>query len=116
MFTHVCAHLMRTLGTRASVPFMEALSHRHLTPIPEVTLSLVVGKEIQKAKKIPMNASGRGDDRRKESPALIQCRVAGPILVNLPLCAVTEHMTWREAGSKGVEGWDLNSCLRGCGF
>ena len=32
-----------------------------LVPIPEVTLSLVVGKEIQQAKKIPMNASGSGD-------------------------------------------------------
>ena len=61
-------------------------------PIPEVTLSLVVGKEIQQAKKIPMNASGGGDYRRKESPAHIQCRVAGPILVNLLLCPVREHM------------------------
>ena len=41
-----------------------------LVPIPEVTLSLVVGKEIQQAKKIPMNASGRGDYRRKESLAM----------------------------------------------
>ena len=41
-----------------------------LVPIPEVTLSLVVGKEIQQAKKIPMNASGGGDYRREESPAL----------------------------------------------
>ena len=31
-----------------------------LVPISEVTLSLVVGKEIQQAKKIPMNAPGRG--------------------------------------------------------
>ena len=61
-------------------------------PIPEVTLSLVVGKEIQQAKKIPMNASGGGDYRRKESPAHIQCRVAGPILVNLLLCPVREHL------------------------
>ena len=61
-------------------------------PIPEVTLSLVVGKEIQQAKKIPMNASGRGDYRRKESLAHIRCRVAGPILVNLLLCPVREHM------------------------
>ena len=45
-----------------------------LVPIPEVTLSLVVGKEIQQAKKIPMNASGGGDYRRKESHAHIQCR------------------------------------------
>ena len=28
-------------------------------------LSLVVGKEIQQAKKIPMNAPGRGDYRRE---------------------------------------------------
>ena len=63
-----------------------------LVPIPEVTLSLVVGKEIQQAKKIPMNASGGGDYRREESPAHIQCRVAGPILVNLLLCPVREHL------------------------
>ena len=61
-------------------------------PIPEVTLSLVVGKEIQQAKKIPMNASGGGDHRRKESLACIQCRVASPILANLLLCPVREHM------------------------
>ena len=58
-----------------------------LVPIPEVTLGLVVGKEIQRPK-IPMNASGGGDYRREESPAHIQCRVAGPILVNLLLCPV----------------------------
>ena len=29
------------------------LSVSHLVPLPEVTLSLVVGKEIQQAKKIP---------------------------------------------------------------
>ena len=75
MFTHVCAHLMRTLGTRASVPFMEALSHRHLTPIPEVTLSLVVGKEIQQAEKCPLNVPGRGDNRGEESATRILCRV-----------------------------------------
>ena len=34
--------------------------------IPEVTLSLVVGQEIQQAKKIPMNASGGGDYRRND--------------------------------------------------
>ena len=45
-----------------------------------MTLSLVVGKEIQQAKKIPMNAPGRGDYRRKESLAHTLCRVAGPIL------------------------------------
>ena len=39
-----------------------------------------------------MNASGGGDYRRKESLAHIQCRVAGPILVNLLLCPVREHM------------------------
>ena len=61
-------------------------------PIPEVTLSLVVGKEIQQAKKIPMNASGGGDYRREESPAHIQCRVAGPILDNLLLGPVREHL------------------------
>ena len=43
-------------------------------------------------KKIPVNASGSGDHRRKESLAHIQCRVAGPILVNLLLCPVSEHM------------------------
>ena len=63
-----------------------------LVPIPEVTLSLVVGKEIQQAKKIPMNASGGGDYRRNESPAHIQCRVAGPILDNLLLGPVREHL------------------------
>ena len=43
-----------------------------------MTLSLVVSKEIQQAKKNPMNAPGRGDDRREESLAHIVCRVAGP--------------------------------------
>ena len=38
------------------------------------------------------HASGRGDYRRKESLAHIRCRVAGPILVNLLLCPVREHM------------------------
>ena len=61
-------------------------------PIPVVTLSLVVGKEIQQAKKIPMNAHGRGDYRRKESLAHTLCRVAGPIFVNLLLCPLREHM------------------------
>ena len=61
-------------------------------PIPEVTLSLVVGKEIQQAKKIPMNAPGRGDYRREESLKHTLCRVAGPILVNLLLGPLREHM------------------------
>ena len=43
-----------------------------------------------------MNASGGGDYRREESPAHIQCREAGPmlhpILVNLLLCPVREHL------------------------
>ena len=51
-----------------------------LVPIPVVTLSLVVGKEIQQAKKIPMNASGGGDYRRKESLAHIRCRVGERVL------------------------------------
>ena len=63
-----------------------------LVPILEVTLSLVVGKEIQQAKKIPFDASGGGDYRRNESPAHIQCRVAGPILDNLLLGPVREHL------------------------
>ena len=57
-----------------------------------MTLSLVVSKEIQQAKKIPMNASGGGDYRREESLAHIVCRVSGPILVNLLLCPLREHM------------------------
>ena len=61
-------------------------------PSSEVTLSLVVSKEIQQAKKIPMNAPGRGDLRREESFAHTLCRVAGPILVNLLLCPLREHM------------------------
>ena len=31
---------------------------KDLVPIPVVTLSLVVGEEVQQAKKVPMNASG----------------------------------------------------------
>ena len=54
-------------------------------------LSLVVGKEIQQAKKFSMNAPGRGDYRRKESATHILCRVAGPIFVNLLLCPMGEH-------------------------
>ena len=49
-----------------------------LVPSPEVTLSLVVSQEIKQAKKIPMNAPGRGDYRREESFAHTLCRVAGP--------------------------------------
>ena len=45
-------------------------------PLPEVTLSLVVSQEIQQAKKIPMNAPGRGDYSGKESLAHTLCRVA----------------------------------------
>ena len=62
-----------------------------LVQIPEVTLSLVVGKEIQQAEKIPMNAPGRGDYRREESLTHTLCRVAGPIFVNLLLCPLREH-------------------------
>ena len=62
-----------------------------LVQIPEVTLSLVVGKEIQQAKKVPMNAPGRGDNRGEESTTHILRRVAGPIFVNLLLCPVGEH-------------------------
>ena len=39
-----------------------------------------------------MNAPGRGDYRREESLAHIVCRVSGPILVNLLLCPLREHM------------------------
>ena len=49
-----------------------------LVPISEVTLSLVVGKEMQQAKKIPMNAPGRGDYRREESLTHTLCRVSRP--------------------------------------
>ena len=38
-----------------------------LVQIPEVTLSLVVGKEMQQAKKISMNAPGRGDYARRKA-------------------------------------------------
>ena len=43
-----------------------ASSHiiQSVTQSPEVKLSLVVGKEIQQAKKFPMNAPGRGDKPR----------------------------------------------------
>ena len=47
---------------------------------------------LQQAKKIPMNAPGRGDYRRKESLTHTLCRVAGPIFVNLLLCPLREHM------------------------
>ena len=48
-----------------------------LVPISEVTRSLVVGKEIQQAKKIPMDAPGSGVNyRRKESLAHTLCRAA----------------------------------------
>ena len=49
---------------------------------------------IQQAKKISMNAPGRGDYRREESLTHTLCRVAGPILVNLlVLCPLREHMS-----------------------
>ena len=38
-------------------------------------LSLVVGKEIQQAKKLPMNAPGRADNRGEESATRILCRI-----------------------------------------
>ena len=63
-----------------------------LMPSFEVTLSLVVSQEIKQAKKIPMNAPGRGDNRGEESATRILGRVAGPILVNLLLCPLREHM------------------------
>ena len=40
----------------------------------------------------PYDAHAHHVYRRKESLAHIQCRVAGPILVNLLLCPVREHM------------------------
>ena len=46
-------------------------------------LSLVVGKEIQQAKKFPMNAPGRGDNRGEGSATRILCREAGPIFADL---------------------------------
>ena len=58
-----------------------------LVPMSEVTLSLVVGKEIQQAKKIPMNAPGRGDYRREESLTHTL-----PGFVNFLLCPLREHM------------------------
>ena len=58
-------------------------------PSFEVTLSLVVSHEVQQAKKIPMNAPGRGDYRREESATHTLCRVAGPIFVNFS-CARSE--------------------------
>ena len=74
-----CPHAPEEAAPSPTVGFRVIIDG--LLPIPEVTLSLVVGKDIQQAKKIPMNASGGGDYRREESPAHIQCRVAGPILV-----------------------------------
>ena len=44
-------------------------------PAEGETLSLVVGKEIQQAKKIPTNAPGRGDYRREERLTHTLCRV-----------------------------------------
>ena len=85
-----CPHAPEEAAPSPTVGFRVIIEG--LVPIPEVTLSLVVGKEIQQAKKIPMNAPGRGDYRREESFAHTLCRVAGPILVNLLLCPVREHM------------------------
>ena len=65
-----------------------------LVQIPEVTLSLVVGKEIQQAKKIPMNAPGRGDYRRVEPRARFI-----PVPVGFPLILHdanwSKHDAWR---------------------
>ena len=68
-----CPHAPEEAAPSPTVGFRVIIDG--LVPIPEVTLSLVVGNEIQQAKKIPMNASRGGDYRRKESPAHIQCRV-----------------------------------------
>ena len=51
-----------------------------LVQSPEVKLSLVVGKEIQQAKKFPTDAPGRGDNRGEQSATRILCRIAGPYL------------------------------------
>ena len=64
--------------------------------------------EIQQAKKIPMNASRGGDYRRKESPAHIQCRVAGPILVNLLLGPVREHLIDVRIKVRTCSGSEIN--------
>ena len=55
-----------------------------------MNLSLVVGKEIQQAKKFPMNAPRRGDNRGEESATRILCRVKmsakreGWVLLKIP--------------------------------
>ena len=54
-----CPHAPEEAAPSPTVGFRVIIEG--LVPIPEVTLSLVVGKEIQQAKKIPMNASGGGD-------------------------------------------------------
>ena len=54
-----CPHAPEEAAPPPTVGFRVTIED--LMPSSEVTLSLVVGKEIQKAKKIPMNASGRGD-------------------------------------------------------
>ena len=54
-----CPHAPEEASPSPTVGFRVIIDG--LVPIPEVTLSLVVGKEIQQAKKIPMNASGGGD-------------------------------------------------------
>ena len=51
-------------------------------------LSLVVGKEIQQAKKFPMNAPGRGDNRGEGSATRILFREARPILADLEFYAI----------------------------
>ena len=51
-----CPHAPEEAAPSPTVGFRVIIDG--LVPIPEVTLSLVVGKEIQQAKKIPMNASG----------------------------------------------------------
>ena len=56
----------RTVGFRVSI---DGLVQR-----PEVKLRFVVGKEIQQAKKFPMHAPGRGDNRGEENATRILCR------------------------------------------
>ena len=71
-----CPHAPEEAAPPPTVGFRVIIED--LVPIPEVTLSLVVSKEIQQAKKIPMNAPGRGDDRRQEGVTQALSRVALP--------------------------------------
>ena len=77
--------------------------------IPEVTLSLVVGKETQQAKKIPMNAPGRGDYAGRKARRT-SCARQGWVLAHpCPLCVLLKRKKAESEAQRGKPKGTLES-------